>query len=533
MVLPDRGKLWICLSGLEADADGNLYVYGTMSNSADILGTEKKDFSGAFLLKMDTQKNISWIRYIEGGSGFTYNIGNCLELSQSQGLLYLAGEISDTVYLGGLACYPENGNRYVAKYDLEGNYSGYLQLNLNSGQMDLASDNSGNLIVSGDFRDTVRIGDETFIPQEYTDLLVMKFNPGLVPVWARQFGGEVMEYSAISSCDESGNIYVVAEILPSLVDFSGTFLDTKPETEGDVILAKLSPAGDLLWIRSHGRGSMFGRQTTWPTNIISDKDGYTYIMGWHGDSVYFGDNLLTRPVYEHKTSNMYGYFVGKFDPDGNTEWVKSINMGQSDFNYNELDLDEEGNFYVMARFQDTLNFIDQVEISSPSTNFGLFIAKYTSEGDLDWIKTSAITNPNSKLEGIAVLGPDRLYAGGSMIDGLSLDDEIRYTSNNNIFLGLLEHTDIPEVIWPDEQDEQGLLIFPNPFSDRTTVRFSNPQGMEFKASVMDMTGKSVLTLDNIRNEQFDLYKADLSDGIYLIELRGDRVYRGRFLIVSQ
>ena len=256
-------------------------------------------------------------------------------------------------------------------------------------------------------------------------------------------------------------------------------------------------------------------------------------MGWHGDSVYFGENLLTRPIYEHKTSNWFGYFVGKFDPDGNTEWVKSINMGKSDFNYNEVDLDEEGNFYVMARFQDTLNFIDQIEISSPETDFGLFIAKYSSEGDLDWIKTSAISDPGSKLEGIAVLGPDRLYAGGFMNGSLSLDDEIRYTSNNNIFLGLLEQPNNPAENWAGKPDEQELSIFPNPFSDRTTIRFSNPLGMDFRASVMDMTGKVVLTLDDIRGEQFDLYKANLSDGIYLIEIRGDKVYRGRLLVVSR
>ena len=71
-----------------------------------------------------------------------------------------------------------------------------------------------------------------------------------------------------------------------------------------------------------------------------------------------------------------------------------------------------------------------------------------------------------------------------------------------------------------------LIIYPNPFDDKTTITFPNPDHTGYKLILTDITGKVVFMIDNLFDDRCELSREGLSKGLYLIELRGTKVYRG-------
>ena len=47
---------------------------------------------------------------------------------------------------------------------------------------------------------------------------------------------------------------------------------------------------------------------------------------------------------------------------------------------------------------------------------------------------------------------------------------------------------------------------------------------------MDLTGKILHYADNISGSEYILERNDLEEGYYIIELCGDKIYRGRIIV---
>ena len=78
--------------------------------------------------------------------------------------------------------------------------------------------------------------------------------------------------------------------------------------------------------------------------------------------------------------------------------------------------------------------------------------------------------------------------------------------------------------------ESALTVFPNPFSDRTTLKFPNPENRLFRLKIFDLTGKVIRDVNNIAGTEYILEKDNLKEGYYIIELGGDTIYRGRVIV---
>jgi hypothetical protein len=75
-----------------------------------------------------------------------------------------------------------------------------------------------------------------------------------------------------------------------------------------------------------------------------------------------------------------------------------------------------------------------------------------------------------------------------------------------------------------------ISIFPNPFSESTTLKFSNPEGFEYKLSITDLSGKLCRIVDNITTSEYLLEKENLKQGFYFVELTGPKIYRGKIVL---
>lgn len=75
-----------------------------------------------------------------------------------------------------------------------------------------------------------------------------------------------------------------------------------------------------------------------------------------------------------------------------------------------------------------------------------------------------------------------------------------------------------------------LKIYPNPFTERTTIEFPNPEMSEYKIVIRDIGGKVVTFFDNVQGEKIVLDRGGLNKGIYFIEVSGNKNYKGRMVI---
>lgn len=86
------------------------------------------------------------------------------------------------------------------------------------------------------------------------------------------------------------------------------------------------------------------------------------------------------------------------------------------------------------------------------------------------------------------------------------------------------------VVGIDELNSNDLIIYPNPFSDHTTILFLNPTGYPFKLILSDLSGRIIKLLDRITNNEITLSRDNLPKGVYLLELKGIEIYHGKIVI---
>lgn len=81
-----------------------------------------------------------------------------------------------------------------------------------------------------------------------------------------------------------------------------------------------------------------------------------------------------------------------------------------------------------------------------------------------------------------------------------------------------------------ESPQNIIQVFPNPFSDKTQIRFSNPDHQSYQFYLYDLSGKVVLVKQNITGEKFEIVGSNIASGIYIAELRGDQILQTKLSV---
>ncbi len=81
---------------------------------------------------------------------------------------------------------------------------------------------------------------------------------------------------------------------------------------------------------------------------------------------------------------------------------------------------------------------------------------------------------------------------------------------------------------PDIADQ--LIIYPNPAHESFIIRFNNWGKSNYRLTIRDITGKTVLTKDNIVTSEVTLIREDLKTGYYFVELAGEQIFRGSIIL---
>ncbi len=245
------------------------------------------------------------------------------------------------------------------------------------------TDSSGNLIISGYFRDTVDFdpssGTLTVAAQNFTDAFIQKLDPNGNLIWLSILGGDGYIFDAYSEIGIDGSVYVTGTFTGTIdFDPGPAVLNLTAAIPGeDVYIVKLDQNGGLVWAEQFG-GS--GDERVFGLN--ESQDGGVLLTGYFRNTTDFDPG----PGVYSLTANFDGdAYILKLDNFGDFVWAKQI-QGPGYGRGESIITDHSGNVIVTGGFSDSADFDPGpgTYFLSTSNTSDAFILKLTDSGDFIW-----------------------------------------------------------------------------------------------------------------------------------------------------
>jgi hypothetical protein len=80
------------------------------------------------------------------------------------------------------------------------------------------------------------------------------------------------------------------------------------------------------------------------------------------------------------------------------------------------------------------------------------------------------------------------------------------------------------------QGDMQIKIFPNPFSEKAIIQLPNSWNHCYDLVITDLAGKIIRSIGRINGNSYELDRGNLPSGLYIMELRGNDIYRGKIII---
>lgn len=244
--------------------------------------------------------------------------------------------------------------------------------------MGTALDASGNLFAIGWYTSAnITFGSTTLVnPGSYTgDIFLVKYDAAGNVLWAKTFGGADGDIGNAIAIDLGGNVYITGWYASTSFSMGTYTLTNSAVGSSDIFIAKLDPAGNVIWARSAG-----GTSADRGYGISVDASGNVFTTGGFGSNVI---NFGTGPIV-NSGSGTQDFFIVKQDAAGNALWAKSAGGTNADIGYS-LANDSLGNVFVTGSFSSaSVNFGAGTLNNSSAGTQDLFTVKYDGLGTAAW-----------------------------------------------------------------------------------------------------------------------------------------------------
>lgn len=314
---------------------------------------------------------------------------------------------------------------------------------------DVARDASGNVVLAGTFQGTVDFDPGTGVstrtalgsvanPAAY-DVFLAKYNDQNALLWVLSFGGPLSETVRGLTVDSAGYIYITGSY-ESRVDFNplGVPAIATGAQEKNTYIAKYSPAGRLLWLRTFARPSAPAPLATdfdEGLDLAVDTAGNVFACGQFSGTVNFDSsgvsgigNTFTAPA---GAKNLW---YASFDPTGAFRFAQTLG-GLVDDAATGIRVGSDGSLFVAGYYSGSVNF-DPTAVATPQTAVGgrdAFVAKYDGTTHaLQWVTAfGGLLDDQVEPGALALNAQNQPIVGGSFSGSLSIGAN-RLTSNGGV-----------------------------------------------------------------------------------------------------
>ena len=286
-----------------------------------------------------------------------------------------------------------------------------------------AVDAAGNVLLAGNFSNTVVLGGTTLTSRGGADVFVAKFNPASNQfVWAQRAGGA--EGEAVHALAVSGSsVYVVGEFRSPTADFGGAALAATAGTD-DVFVAKLTDtgrAGSFVWAqRVGGTENSTAHPPAGPgtqANVVGNR---ATALAVSGTSVYVAGSFSSPTATFGPVALPNGgdgdVFVAKLtDAGGTGRFVWAQRAGGTGDELATALAVRGTSVYVAGYFESPTAAFGPATLANggPAFTTDVFVAKLTDAGGTGrfvWAQQAGGTD-HEKASALAVNGTDVYVAG--------------------------------------------------------------------------------------------------------------------------
>ncbi len=228
--------------------------------------------------------------------------------------------------------------------------------------------------------------------------------PALEP-WVVDLGGEGEDQGLAVASGPEGLVVVAGQFSSELPRPAGQG-DSVWRSRGgsDAFVAAWSREGEPRWSRAFGGPGEDRAQA-----VAAGEGGSVVATGRFQGTVEF-DPGAGEP-HRRSSRGSAGTFVVNLDPGGGVRWVKVLD-GTGWIEGQALAVDPDGGIWVGGRFAGTIDFNphEGAEPRSAEGDVDAFVARFTSEGELDWVRTFGGARVD-EVTAIAALGDGAALAG--------------------------------------------------------------------------------------------------------------------------
>lgn len=360
---PDRGL------SIKTDAAGNSFITGYFYGTATF-GSTNITASGSsqdiFIAKYDNSGTLVWVTSAGGISG---DIGNGINIDGS-GNVFITGQFIGTSTFGSFSLTsmtdPTTSSPSIDIFTAKLNSSAVFQWAKKGSApytdrgLDVATDNSGNVFVTGQFSDSITF-DVVHYNNSNNAIFLIKYDENGNEDWFRKISGTQSIAYGIT-VDSLTNIFLTGDFQGNLI-FWGTpnFTMTNGYTNG-IFIAKYNSMADLIWATSAGSSSEVSSR-----NIALDDSSNAYIVGnFRCKLSSFADQ------YGQGTFNSVGYtdiFTAKYNSAGDWQWARNFG-GHHEDNGVGITLNNSGQVLLTGSFTDSIVFPISKNFSGLDSSIG-------------------------------------------------------------------------------------------------------------------------------------------------------------------
>ncbi len=313
-------------SGLQCDANGNIYISGTTGSQdyPTTSGSFQEDPIGSshpFISKFDSDGQLVWSTFFDTVT--SAESVRTIHLSETDQRLYFSGSgfRPGLATAGAYQDFTGNSTREIlACFDLDGIliYATYMPINV--GVSDVVTDANGLLFVSGTASSViegVNMDDAHKSVNEGYDGYIIHFDENGWPVWGTFFGGPDSDYINYLCTDFAGNLFFAGSSASDTGVATEGAYQTSVSGSQEGCLGKFSPSGELLW------ATYFGTSQNWEgINSLDCSSNKLYVsLNTELPAIV----TLSENTYQENPGGGFNeQVIAQISEAGNFEWVSFL-----------------------------------------------------------------------------------------------------------------------------------------------------------------------------------------------------------------